>query len=119
MYIRLIATIKYHCQANVRPATCTALTTLGINMYHGEKSIFDNPRDFELWWAALRAKYDGCGRPFGKTEYDQLLGSYQGISDLPAILFADDLIKAYPDAKVILTHRDVDKWYKCASLPII
>jgi hypothetical protein len=26
-------------------------------------------------------------------------------------MFAEDLINAYPDAKVILTNRDVDKWW--------
>jgi hypothetical protein len=33
---------------------------------------------------------------------------------MPAILFAEELIAAYPKAKVILTHRNFDTWYKYA-----
>lgn len=34
------------------------------------------------------------------------------MTDLPAILFADELLVAYPDAKVVLTMRDPEKWWK-------
>jgi len=29
---------------------------------------------------------------------------------MPCILFVDELLEAYPDAKVILTSRDEDSW---------
>lgn len=29
---------------------------------------------------------------------------------MPCILFTDELLAAYPDAKVILTERDVESW---------
>ena len=29
---------------------------------------------------------------------------------MPCILFVDELLAAYPDAKVILTNRDEDSW---------
>lgn len=32
------------------------------------------------------------------------------MADVPSICFAEELIKAYPDAKVVLNERDVDKW---------
>jgi hypothetical protein len=35
-----------------------------------------------------------------------------GRADNPSILFAEELITAYPDAKVILTTRDPDRWWK-------
>lgn len=31
---------------------------------------------------------------------------------MPAAYFAEELIKAYPDAKVILTERPYESWYK-------
>jgi hypothetical protein len=65
-----------------------------------------------MWMEALEAKYDGKGKPYGRAEFDKLLGHCQGVSDMPAILFADELIAAYPEAKVILTHRNFDTWYK-------
>ena len=30
---------------------------------------------------------------------------------MPGILFSEELIAAYPDAKVILSLRDIDSWY--------
>jgi hypothetical protein len=36
----------------------------------------------------------------------------QAVSDFPAAIFAEELIKAYPDAMVILSVRDEDTWYK-------
>lgn len=35
---------------------------------------------------------------------------YQATCDVPPVMFFDELTAAYPDAKVILTNRDVDKW---------
>lgn len=61
---------------------------------------------------ALRVKYDGVGQPYGRKDFDQLLGHCQAVSDLPAVVFSEELIRAYPDAKVVLTLRDVDAWYE-------
>jgi hypothetical protein len=37
------------------------------------------------------------------------------VTDQPAILFAEELLVAYPDAKVVLVERDVDAWYSSIS----
>lgn len=90
-----------------------ALQFLGINpVYHGYQAVFDNPRDCEMWNEALDAKFNGKGKPYGREEFDKLLGHCQAVSDMPAICFADDLIGLYPEAKVILPLRDADSWYK-------
>lgn len=34
------------------------------------------------------------------------------VADLPAIAFAEDLLRCYPDAKVVLVERDLEKWYQ-------
>ena len=65
-----------------------------------------------MWLEAIEAKFDGKGKPYGRAEFDKLLGHCQGVSDIPAILFAEELIAAYPEAKVILTNRNFDTWYK-------
>lgn len=42
--------------------------------------------------------------------------NWQAVSDWPCANFADELIEAYPDAKVILTVRDsVDQWHKSVT----
>lgn len=46
-------------------------------------------------------------------------GYEQPVCDTPCIAFAPELIAAYPDAKVVLVERDVDKWYASAEHSII
>ncbi|GES59701.1 NAD dependent epimerase/dehydratase [Aspergillus terreus] len=90
-----------------------ALRILGYNeAYHGWVALLNNPRDYAMWQKALHAKYDGIGKPFGREEFDRLLGHCQAVSDIPALCFTEELIKAYPEAKVILTVRDIDEWQR-------
>jgi len=35
------------------------------------------------------------------------------------IAFSEDLIEAYPEAKVVLTYRDVDSWYRSYNQAVI
>ena len=69
-----------------------------------------HPDLYPLWEEALRAKYYNESVPYGRKEYEKLLGDWNCSCNFPGTLVAEDLIKAYPKAKVILTCRDVDKW---------
>ncbi|KAJ7485338.1 hypothetical protein FB451DRAFT_1392091 [Mycena latifolia] len=59
-----------------------------------------SPEKMNMWIEAIKAKFFGEGTPYGRKEWDQLLGDCQAVSDIPGILFAEELIAAYPDAKV-------------------
>jgi hypothetical protein len=37
---------------------------------------------------------------------------HQAVTDAPAMCFGLELIDTYPEAKVVLTPRDVDEWYE-------
>lgn len=88
-----------------------ALKQLGVDdCYHMMSASVENPPDCLMWSDAFAAKYDGRGA-FGREDWDQLFGHCQGVCDWPAVAFAPELIKAYPDALVILTNRDVDSWF--------
>lgn len=39
----------------------------------------------------------------------------QAVTDFPCAAFAEELIAAYPEAKVILNHRPVDAWYRSVN----
>jgi hypothetical protein len=80
------------------------------NPYHFS-SMYGNVQDCDMWVDALRAKYEGIGT-FGRAEFDQLLGHVGAVTDAPCILFAAELMEAYPDAKVVLVERNIDSWYK-------
>lgn len=89
-----------------------AMKQLGyVDTYHMMNCSIENPPDALMWMDALTAKYDKKGKPFTREDWDQLLGHAQAVCDWPAIAFAKELIEAYPEAKVVLTNRDVDSWH--------
>ena len=88
-----------------------ALELLGCKpTYHGYTTLH-NPDHLPEWTAAFEAKYHGNGKPFTRQDWDRLLGNYGAVADVPCICFAEELINAYPDAKVVLVERDIDTWY--------
>ncbi|KAL8670982.1 MAG: hypothetical protein Q9168_004496 [Polycauliona sp. 1 TL-2023] len=64
------------------------------------------------WDEALKAKYRSQGRPYRIKEFNKIFKGYTAVSDIPSILFVDELLAAYPKAKIILTNRDADSWLK-------
>lgn len=68
----------------------------------------------------MDAKFAGKGKEFGREEWDQLLGHCRAITDTPCVIFYEELLAAYPDARVILTIRDsTEQWYNSACRTII
>jgi hypothetical protein len=98
-----------------------ALHKLGIeHTWHGYDSILP-PYSLEEWYklavkkyaepAATGADADPNGLKVTREDFDVILGSCVGVSDLPAAAFARELIAAYPEAKVILNSRgDMEGW---------
>jgi hypothetical protein len=64
-----------------------------------------------MWNAAFDAKFCGKGKPFTRADWDRLLAEYGAVTDVLAIAFSEELIAAYPEAKVVLMERDIEKWY--------
>lgn len=94
-----------------------ALETLGCKpTYHGY-TLLDNPAHVPLWTAAFEAKYYHRGDPFTRQDWDRLLGTYSAVTEIPSMCFAEELIDAYPEAKVVLVQRDLDTWYESFQGP--
>lgn len=89
----------------------TALNLLGLPCFHSFL-LHHHVQDCAMWISAFDAKFSGKGKPFTRAEWDQLLAEYRAVTDVPAIAFSEDLISVYPEAKVILVERDIEKWYK-------
>jgi hypothetical protein len=88
-----------------------ALVRLGFGPCDHMLENFEHPERFALWQDAFRRKQ--AGEPI---DWRPLLGSYRAIVDWPGAYFWRELIAAHPDAKVILTVRDPDRWYQsCLS----
>lgn len=39
----------------------------------------------------------------------------QAVTDIPCIMFTEELLEAYPDAKVLITVRDEDSWLRSVT----
>ncbi|KAI6915239.1 hypothetical protein KC318_g207 [Hortaea werneckii] len=99
-----------------------ALTLLNYpNPYHFS-SMLDNVLECDLWMQALRAKFYGSpGQQGGhgdavpihedKKFWDGLLGHVSATTDSPANLFGEELVRLYPEAKVVLVDRGVERWF--------
>jgi len=53
--------------------------------------------------------------PFPAHIHKSYNSDNQAVSDFPCIAFSEELINAYPGAKVILTLRDVHSWHRHVS----
>ncbi|KAJ6596325.1 P-loop containing nucleoside triphosphate hydrolase protein [Mycena vulgaris] len=89
-----------------------ALALLGYGNAHHIGRAMSNPAEVDAWNAAIDAKFHKRGTVHqGREEWDRLLGDFRAVADVPGILFAEELIHAYSDAKVILTTRNPDRWW--------
>lgn len=86
-----------------------ALERLGFAPCEHMTNCFAHPERFGLWLEAARRKR--AGEPI---DWRPLFTGYQATVDWPGAYFWRELIAAHPEAKVILTVRDPDRWYESA-----
>lgn len=92
-----------------------ALEILGYGPVAHGGHINQNILELEMVRDGLEAKFrpeTARCKPFGRAEFDQLLGEYRAVTDAPYCHFGPELMAAYPDAKVILVERDIDSWFE-------
>ena len=88
-----------------------ALEELGFGKcYHMEHLIMDHPETV-TFWQDLKAD-----KP---VDWDKFFEGYQSAVDFPTNVLYKKFIKQYPDAKIILTVRDPESWYRSFSNTII
>ncbi|KAH8808688.1 hypothetical protein F5884DRAFT_674934 [Xylogone sp. PMI_703] len=87
------------------------LGVLGYGPIYHMREVHKNGHG-KYWMKALEAHFERNSEPFGRKEFDEFLGNFAGVSDLPAAILVEELMDAYPDAKIILTTRDEDKWFE-------
>ncbi|KAF2245278.1 hypothetical protein BU26DRAFT_66689 [Trematosphaeria pertusa] len=103
-----------------------ALTKLGYNPHH-MTSVMADRSQIPLWHEAANVTFLPDSErpthlrglpPYGRAEFDKLLGDYDAVTDLPSALFWKQLIEAYPDAKVVLTNRKYEDWERSMNTSI-
>ncbi|MFC7340493.1 sulfotransferase family protein [Saccharopolyspora griseoalba] len=79
-----------------------ALEHLGYGPCYHMFEVIAQPERARDWWRALDGEV---------SDWETVLGGYQSTVDWPGCAFWRELVDFYPDAKVLLTVRDPDKWY--------
>src|SRR4028118_1909160 len=80
-----------------------ALEEVGFGACYHMIELLGHPEQVHFWEAASR------GEP---VHWDALFAGYQSIVDYPGCRYYRTLMEHYPDAKVVLTVRDPDRWYE-------
>lgn len=86
-----------------------ALEQLGLGRCHHMMEVFAAPQTIDTWRRA------GLGE---KTDWPALLDGFSCAVDWPSAEFYDQLAAVWPDAKVILTTRDPDSWFRSTQATI-
>lgn len=89
-------------------STKLALEQLGFAPCHHMVEVFTHPDSVPLWIAA------GDGRP----DWDAIFDGYEAMVDHPGCGYWRQLMDHYPDAKVLHTVRDPDKWFDSTQATI-
>jgi hypothetical protein len=95
-----------------------ALEILGYPCYHG-LVLIANTYQCKIWNKALDAKFLRNDIRFGRDDWDELLGDFGAVADLPAIIFIEEFLENYPNAKVVLVRRPIESWYRSFNEGII
>ena len=85
-----------------------ALERLGLGPCYHMAELIMNPERTPLWIAAAD----------GKPDWEAVFAGYSSTTDYPACLYWRELAAAYPNAKVILTKRDREKWFESTQATI-
>jgi hypothetical protein len=89
-------------------STKLALEQLGFGPCHHMVEVFLHPESVPLWVAA------GDGDP----DWDAIFAGYGSMVDHPGCCYWRELAAHYPDAKVLHTVRDPDKWFDSTQATI-
>lgn len=81
------------------------LEQLGFPCYHME-TIVKNPRNLKTW----------AGIADGATpDFEAIFDGFEATVDYPVCNYYKELMAMYPEAKVLLTVRESDRWYESTA----
>ena len=84
---------------------CDAMDILGYKCHHMKKLLMDpTDKSSKLFYNTFLNK--------SAANWDEVYEGYNACADWTAAYFYKDLLARYPNAKVILTERSFEDWYK-------
>ena len=86
-----------------------ALEHIGFaKCYHMSEMIVNMREHLPLWNESAK----------GNPQWDAIFEGYQSTTDYPACSLWRELAAKYPEAKIILTVRDADKWFDSSAATV-
>jgi len=85
-----------------------ALEQIGFGPCFHMAELFVNQDRAPLWIEAAE----------GRPNWEAIFKGFPATTDYPACIYWRELATAYPDAKVILTLRDAEKWFESAQATV-
>lgn len=79
-----------------------ALEQLGFDKCYHMAEVFQHPEHLPTWESAMRGE---------RVDWAPIFEGYRAAVDWPACEYWRDYYHLYPEAKVILSVRDADKWF--------
>ncbi len=80
-----------------------ALEQLGFEKCHHMQYVARDKRQVDFWHDIAMG---------GVPDWDAVFAGFQASCDFPACVYWEELCGQYPDARVILTSRDAERWYQ-------
>ena len=86
-----------------------ALERLGLSKCHHMTEVLARPETAEIWLAASRGE---------SVDWSAAMEGYQASVDWPSCTYYKELMAAFPEAKVLLSVRDPERWYESVRTTI-
>ena len=72
----------------------------------------------------IERKWPSSGRPsdiqaISRADFDRILWDFAATCDCPPAVFWQEMMAAYPEAKIVLVERDADAWYRSFATAIL
>jgi hypothetical protein len=80
-----------------------ALEELGFGPCYHMSEAFQHPEHCEVWETAAQGQ---------QVDWEKIFANYRATVDWPGCIFYEQFMEKYPDAKVLLSVRDPEKWYE-------
>ena len=87
-----------------------ALEHIGFGKCYHMSEMIAHMRDHLPLW--LRTAH-------GNPQWDAIFAGYRSSTDYPGCMFWRELAAKYPDAKIILTTRDADRWFESVTATVM
>lgn len=87
-----------------------ALEILGFGPCHHMRELINDSEHERLWRSVVAG---------ATPDWDLLLGGYSSCVDWPSAYYWPQLVDAFPEAKVILTWRSAESWWKSFEKTIL